>query len=58
MNNFHCHCGRFVGNIKAKLTADNEITKVTGVCKKHGVVDVTDQEWCYEDFFPEEGLIT
>lgn len=55
MNRFHCHCGRFVGNIKATIVGiDDRIIKVTGVCKKHGVVDITDQDWTYEDFFPEE----
>ena len=57
MNSFHCPCGRFVGHITAEVSVsgiDKKIVKVTEVCKKHGVVDVTDQDWIYEDFFPPE----
>ena len=56
MNKYHCpECGKFVGDIRATVSGiDEDITKVTGVCKKHGKVDVTDQDWIYEDFFPEE----
>jgi len=45
-------CGRFCGDITAHLNRDGAIRFVIGVCKKHGAVDLTDQDWCYEDFFP------
>ena len=47
-------CGKFVGNITAWVNGLDEITKVEGDCKVHGTVDVTDQDWCYEQFFPPE----
>jgi hypothetical protein len=43
-------CGRFVAKPAAHHTHENEIRFVTGICRKHGVVVLTD--WDYEDFFP------
>ena len=52
----HCpNCGRFVGSIYAEVAGiDKEIKKVYGICSKCGKVDVSSEDWMYEDFFPEE----
>jgi hypothetical protein len=49
----HCPaCGKFCKNIIG--TANSEkLVKVEGTCKIHGVVDLTDQSWSYEDFFDD-----
>lgn len=48
---FHCpKCGRFVKEISIFANGLDEIVKVEGVCKKHGIVDVTNQDWDYDDF--------
>jgi len=43
-------CGKFVGNIEATRNGLEYITKVEGICKTHGKVDLTDQEWDYDEF--------
>lgn len=54
MNRFRCpKCGRFVSNVKATVNFLDEIVKVKGTCTKHNVVDCTNSDWWYEDFFPE-----
>ena len=42
-------CGKFCSNIMA-TTHGEQITKVTGICKKHGEQDLTDQSWDGDDF--------
>lgn len=46
-------CGRFCGDITADYNEFAGITKVHGLCARHGRVDLTNEDWCYEDFFPE-----
>jgi len=47
-------CGRFCGEISALVNEfRGEIVKVTGICKKHGEQDLTDQDWGWEDFDKE-----
>ena len=36
------------------MILNDMIMKVEGKCKDHGKQDVTNQEWNYEDFFPDE----
>lgn len=43
-------CGKFLKDVEADISMDNEIGTVTGTCAKHGPVHPTD--WEYEDFFP------
>lgn len=53
-NRGHCpQCGRFCGQIKGYGNAWG-LVRVTGICKVHGEVDLTQQDWSYEDFFEEE----
>jgi hypothetical protein len=48
-------CGRFVGKITASINDRAGILfSVSGICKHHGEVDLTAQDWSYEDFEPEE----
>ncbi len=49
-------CGRFVSNVTATVNGFLDIIKVEGVCKRHGWIDATDQEWGYDDFFPEKEI--
>lgn len=44
-------CGRFCKLIRAIIKMDNEIVSVSGVCKKHGKVDLTRADWSWDDFF-------
>lgn len=44
-------CGKFLSSVTAQANVFKEIAKVTGVCKKHGEVEVFD--WDYEQFFSE-----
>lgn len=54
----HCpKCGQYVSQIKAKVVGWLEpecIDSVSAVCWRHGMVDVSDQDWWWEDFYPEE----
>jgi len=44
-------CGRWVGQITGTINyALGELVKVTGVCKHHGEVDLSEQAWDYDDF--------
>ena len=50
-------CGKFVKDVEALVEEvlfidEKKITKVTGVCAKHGKVDLTNEDWSYEEFFP------
>ncbi len=50
----HCpRCGRFCRDIIG-LVSDLGLEKVEGKCKKHGKVDLTNQEWSYDDFDDSE----
>lgn len=52
-NRGHCPvCGRFVGGIEA-MARDTGLAYVYGKCKRHGYVDITSQDWSWEDFFNE-----
>ena len=46
-------CGKFVKDVIALMNEYGEIIIITGKCKTHGKVDVSNSDWCYEDFFPE-----
>jgi uncharacterized radical SAM superfamily Fe-S cluster-containing enzyme len=45
-------CGKFLKKVNALVTADDEILKVEGQCRKHGTVETND--WEYWDFYPGE----
>jgi hypothetical protein len=48
--------GRFIGGVSARVVGLGEpevIESVSAVCPVHGVVDVSEQEWAWEDFFPD-----
>jgi len=57
-------CKKYLKNVTALITTrymkhgpghvdvDEEITKVTGKCKTHGIVETDD--WEYSDFYPCE----
>ena len=48
----HCPgCGRFCGGISAMGHEMMGLVGVTGICKTHGEVDLTGQEWSWDDFF-------
>lgn len=50
----HCpKCGRFCGDIGAIANSEGLIS-VDGICKKHGTVDLTNQEWSWDEFFGSE----
>lgn len=49
----HCPtCGRFVGQIVAHCN-DESLVSVSGACSACGPVDLSDQPWAWEDFYPE-----
>jgi uncharacterized radical SAM superfamily Fe-S cluster-containing enzyme len=41
-------CGRFV-KVRATVNGFDEIVKIVAKCKKHGKVDVSDQDYTYEE---------
>lgn len=45
-------CGKFLKNVTATVNGFDEIVKVEGECKKHGVMKTND--WEYWDFYPGE----
>lgn len=46
-------CGWFCADITA--TANEEgLQSVSGICRQHGKMDLSKQEWSWEDFFGEE----
>ncbi len=47
-------CGRFCGHIVGYGGRDMPLSRVTGDCKVHGQVDLTDQAWNWDEFFGEE----
>lgn len=50
-------CGRFCSDVVATVVGVGEperIDAVRGICRRHGLVDLSDTPWCWEDFFPEE----
>lgn len=47
-------CGRFVGHIRGTINPLMGLVRVTGVCKYHGVVDLTHQGWSFDEFDPED----
>jgi len=54
----HCpKCGKFVADVTGYSRAER-IEKVEGICRKHGFVDLTDQDWSADDFeYEESGLL-
>lgn len=53
-NRGHCpKCGKFCGDITGYGNCQG-LQKVTGVCKIHGKVDLSKQDWGFDDFFSEE----
>lgn len=44
------HCGRFCKDVHAFKNGLGVISKVEGYCSKCGTVDLTNQDWDYEDF--------
>ena len=54
----HCpKCGKFCGQIEGKGNEMRGLFEVTGVCKKHGKVDLTGQSWSWDEFFGEPECI-
>lgn len=43
-------CGKFCSHIVADMSECDGIKKVSGTCKKHGNVDLTEQDWSTEEF--------
>jgi len=46
-------CGRFCSSIMGHFLPEHRgggLRFVTGVCKRHGAVDLTDQDFGYDDF--------
>jgi len=61
MNNFlwgdrgHCpKCGKWVGSITGYINEEIGLIKVIGTCKVHDEVDITKQEWTFDDFWGED----
>ncbi len=51
----HCpKCGKFCSNIQGEGNEYVGLARVTGICKVHGEVDLSSQDWGYEDFFKED----
>lgn len=46
-----CYCSQIVGY----GSESRGLFKVVGRCKAHGVVDLTQGDWAWEDFFGDEG---
>lgn len=54
-NRGHCpKCGRFCGNIRAALNDFLGLFRVTGTCSIHGDVDLSDQDWSYDEFCDDD----
>ena len=48
-------CGWFCSDIRASLGEYGEcLGKVSGICRQHGKLDLSDQAWEWDDFFGEE----
>jgi hypothetical protein len=47
-------CGRFVGRILGTVSEAIGLVKVEGICKTHGEVDLTEQDWSHDDFVRDE----
>ncbi len=45
-------CGKFVSDVVAHMKAE-QVEKVEGSCKKHGVMNLTGQDWSADDFEEE-----
>ena len=43
-------CGKFCKDVFALMDADGNVKRVEGVCIKHGKVDLTNEDWSYEQF--------
>lgn len=43
-------CGKYLSCVTALVNGFDEIIKVEGTCRKHGVVETND--WEYWDFYP------
>jgi hypothetical protein len=51
----HCpKCGRFCGDIVGTIKPDCGLVRVEGQCRTHGTVDLSKQDWDYEDFDGEQ----
>ena len=51
----HCpRCGRFCSGIIGRGSDIRGLFSVVGVCRRHGPVILTDQDWSWEDFFGDE----
>ncbi|HUS46135.1 MAG TPA: hypothetical protein VM219_08930 [Phycisphaerae bacterium] len=50
----HCpKCGRFCGDVVGTTSESRGLERVEGTCRQHGRVDLSKQEWSYEDFVGE-----
>ncbi len=53
-NRGHCpRCGRWCSAITGWGGEEEGLRRVTGICKVHGEVDLSKQDWSYDDFFKE-----
>lgn len=51
----HCpKCGKWVGNIVGRINDEVGLIKVAGVCTTHGEVDISHQDWIFDDFWGED----
>ena len=46
-------CGKWCGNIEGVVGEVIGLKSVSGVCKDHGKVDLSHQEWGFDDFVSE-----
>ena len=42
-------CGKFTSKVTATINYER-IIKVEGICKKHGLVDISGGSWAWENF--------
>jgi len=47
----HCpKCGRFCGSVTARYDRNGGIASVDGICRVHATVDLSEQDWEWDDF--------
>jgi hypothetical protein len=46
-------CGRFCSKIKGFGNDFHGLVKVTGICNRHKTVDLSNQDYEYDDFWEE-----
>lgn len=47
----HCPiCGKWCAHIEGTISEEKGLTKVEGICKTHGRVDLSNQSWDIDSF--------